>query len=178
MTRALILGRFQPPHLGHLAAIAKASKRHDEVIVVVGSAQESFTMLNPFTAGERMEMLRAGLAERRVKNTILIPLADIHRHGEWVAYVESFAPPFDEVVTNNPLTKLLFEAAKYRVRTGELYRRATCSATRIRERLRLGRSIDDAVSPAVRAILRRIRAGRRLRELGQGEPHADGAPAP
>lgn len=178
MSRALLLGRFQPPHLGHLDAIARASKRHDEVIVVVGSAQESYTHSNPFTAGERLEMLRAALAERRLSAVLVVPLADLHRHGEWVAYVESFVPSFDEVVTNNPLTKLLFEAAGYRVRTGELYRRDTCSATRIRGRLRQGQSVADAVSPAVRKVLRRIRASERLRILAEGDLHDERPPTP
>ncbi|MBI2076928.1 MAG: nicotinamide-nucleotide adenylyltransferase [Euryarchaeota archaeon] len=176
MTRALILGRFQPPHLGHLDAIEQAAKRHDEVVVVVGSAQESFTPTNPFTSGERIEMLRAAVAERGLGNVIIVPLADIHRHGEWVAYVESSVPEFHEVVTNNPLTRLLFETGGYKVTAGKMFHRDVCSATRVRKRLGKGESVDDAVSPAVRKILRRIRAERRLRELSQGDLHGERSP--
>lgn len=172
MTRALILGRFQPPHRGHLAVIEEASRRHDQVIVVVGSAQASYTPDNPFTAGERIEMLLAGLEELGVRNALLIPLADLNRHAEWVAYVESLVPDFDEVVTNNPLTRRLFGDAGYKVRAGRLVDRSVCRATRIRERILRGEPIDDAVPPAVHRVLRRLNAARRVRDLAAGAEDA------
>lgn len=135
-------------------------------MVVVGSAQASYTPENPFTAGERIEMLLAALEPLEVRNVLLVPLADLHRHGEWVAYVESFVPPFDLVVTNNPLTRLLFGRAGYQVRSGTLVDRSVCRATRIRARLAKGESVDDAVPAPVLRILRRIKATARLRQLG------------
>lgn len=169
MKRILILGRFQPPHLGHLEAIARAAARCDEVLVVVGSAQESYTMSNPFTAGERLEMLRAGLRERKIHNCLVVPVVDIHRHAEWVAYVESLLPGFDQVVTNNPLTKLLFQRAGYKVRAEQLQRRSVFEGNRIRRRLAQGQAVSDALSLAVRRVLNRIRAAQRLKVLAAGE---------
>ena len=59
MTRALFVGRFQPFHYGHLHAIEKILEECDELVLVVGSAQMSHEHDNPFTAGERIEMIRA-----------------------------------------------------------------------------------------------------------------------
>ena len=61
--RALFVGRFQPFHNGHIHAIGEILEESDELIIVVGSAQMSHEPDNPFTAGERLEMIR--LADRR-----------------------------------------------------------------------------------------------------------------
>jgi nicotinamide-nucleotide adenylyltransferase len=169
MARALFLGRFQPPHSGHLHAIQTASEEFDEVLVVVGSAQASYTSVDPFTAGERIEMLDAALEEAGVRNARVFPLVDLGRHAQWVAYVESLVPPFDAVVTNNPLTRLLFEASDYEVVNVELHRRRECSGTRIRKALAKGNDVSDAVPTAVDRILKRLDATRRLALLAEDE---------
>ena len=61
--RGLYVGRFQPFHLGHLDAIKYALKQADELVIVIGSAQYSHNANNPFTAGERLIMVRQALFE-------------------------------------------------------------------------------------------------------------------
>lgn len=171
MTRSLILGRFQPPHRGHLDVIEKTAKRADEVVVVIGSAQASYTLTDPFTAGERFEMLRAAFAERGLANVVLVPVADINRHNEWVAYVEGLVPEFDEVVTSNPVTELLFKRAGYRVRREKLIERPQLEGKRIRARLAKGEKVADAVGPAVQKVLNRLRAAPRLARVVEDSEH-------
>jgi nicotinamide-nucleotide adenylyltransferase len=55
--RGVFPGRFQPFHLGHLEIVKWALEKVDELIIVIGTAQESHTIVNPFTAGERMIMI-------------------------------------------------------------------------------------------------------------------------
>jgi len=43
MTTALIIGRFQPFHLGHLLLIKEAAKEADIIVIGIGSSQESRT---------------------------------------------------------------------------------------------------------------------------------------
>jgi len=118
--RALFVGRFQPLHLGHIKAILEISKKYD-VVVVVGSAQESYTFTNPFTAGERIEML---ITEENLKNLDLtvIPVPDINNHALWVKYILSLTPKFDVVYTRNPLTKILFEKEGFEVKEQKIYK--------------------------------------------------------
>ena len=66
VTRGLFVGRFQPFHLGHLAAIKYVLKKVDELVIVIGSAQYSHRRNNPFTAGERLVMVRKALEEAGV----------------------------------------------------------------------------------------------------------------
>jgi len=89
MTIGLYVGRFQPIHLGHLEAIRHLLGQVDELIIVVGSAQHSHTIENPFTAGERITMIRLALQEASVspENYVLVPLPDWDIHKVWVARV-------------------------------------------------------------------------------------------
>jgi nicotinamide-nucleotide adenylyltransferase len=59
--RGLYVGRFQPFHLGHLEAIENVLKEAEELVIVIGSAQYSHNINNPFTAGERLVMIRRAL---------------------------------------------------------------------------------------------------------------------
>jgi len=117
--RALFIGRFQPLHLGHINAILEISKKY-EVIVVVGSAQESYTLKNPFTAGERIEMI---ITEENLKklNLCVIPVLDINNHALWVKHVVSLTPKFDVVYTRNLLTQILFEREGFKVEKQKIY---------------------------------------------------------
>lgn len=118
--RALFVGRFQPLHLGHIKAILEISKIY-EVIIVVGSAQESYTFKNPFTAGERVEMI---IRDEKFKglNLCVIPIADINNHGVWVKYLCSLLPKFEVIYTRNPLTKILFEKEGFKIIEQEIYK--------------------------------------------------------
>ncbi|UTC29649.1 bifunctional NMN adenylyltransferase/nudix hydrolase [Bajunvirus bajun] len=64
MTRydmAVLIGRFQPFHNGHLAVIEKALERADKVLILVGSANLARDTRNPFTYEERRGMIRDAL---------------------------------------------------------------------------------------------------------------------
>ncbi len=108
--RALIVGRFQPYHLGHHEAIKKILKEVNELVIVVGSSQNSFELNDPFTAGERIEMISLALKKEELfEKTFIVPIDDIQQYGLWASKVISYTPEFDLVYTNNPIVKQLFE---------------------------------------------------------------------
>ncbi|MBN2127090.1 MAG: nicotinamide-nucleotide adenylyltransferase [Candidatus Diapherotrites archaeon] len=108
--RALIVGRFQPYHSGHHEAIKKILKEVEELIIVVGSSQNSFELDDPFTAGERIEMISLALKKENLfDKCFIIPIDDISQYGLWASKVISYTPEFDLVYTNNPIVKQLFE---------------------------------------------------------------------
>ena len=165
--RGLLIGRFQPFHNGHLAAVARLRRdRPDEALVLgIGSAQASFTTDNPFTAGERHEMISRALAEAELVGCLPIPVPDIDRHAMWVAYVESLLPPFRRVYTNNALTRLLFERAGYAVESPALVERDRFEGTRVRAALASGGDWRSLVPPSVGAYLEEIGAPGRVHLL-------------
>jgi len=165
--RGLLIGRFQPFHRGHLEVVQKvrADRPSAPLLIGVGTADESYTWENPFTAGERVEMIDRALGEAKVEGFLLVPVADIHRHALWVSYLEGLLPPFDRVYTNNPLTRLLFERAGYLVESPPLFDRARYEGVRIREQLAEGGAWKDAVPLSVAAYLEEIGAPARLKVL-------------
>lgn len=165
--RGLLVGRYQPFHAGHLATVRTIRSRtpEAELVLAIGSAEQSFTWENPFTASERSEMIARALAEARIDRVVTVPVADIHRHALWVRYLEGLLPPFERVYTNNPLTRLLFEKAGYPVESPPLVDRGRLEGRKIRGRLADGRPLGDRVPPAVEKYLAAIDAVVRLRLL-------------
>lgn len=170
---ALVIGRFQPPHEGHLHLLRNAASSAGSLIIAIGSADKSHSVRDPFTAGERIRMLQAALDEARIDAGHIIPIDDLGRYALWVAHVQAHSPPFDLVVTGSPLTERLFRDAGVPVETIETVDRARLEATSVRARLFRGEDVADAVPKSVRDILdepwarERIDAVRRAAE-GEG----------
>lgn len=174
--RGLLIGRFQPFHRGHLATVRAIRKARPDapLLIGIGSAEESFTWRNPFTAGERSEMVGRAIAAVRLGRVEVVPIADIQRHALWVRYLESLLPPFDRIYTNNPLTRLLFERAGYDVESPRLVDRRRFEGFRIRAKLAANRGWRELVPPEVARYLLTIDAPARLRLLRGGEGRSSG----
>lgn len=54
---AVVIGRFQPLHLGHVEMIRKAQELAEDVLVIIGSAYQARTIKNPFDVTERAQMI-------------------------------------------------------------------------------------------------------------------------
>ena len=171
MVRGLFVGRFQPFHFGHLHAIQTILEEAEELIVVIGSAQMSHEPDNPFTAGERIEMIRAALKEAGVKREryMLIPIADAPSHRTWVSYVESQTPRFDVVYSNQALTRRLLIEAGYVVKEIPLHKRSKFEATEIRRRILKGEDWADLVPISVHRIVGEIDGENRIRDLSKSD---------
>jgi nicotinamide-nucleotide adenylyltransferase len=169
--RGLFVGRFQPFHLGHLAAIKDVLKEVDELVIVIGSAQSSHNLNNPFTAGERLIMVRKALEEAGMdySRVWVVPVPDAHLHMMWVSAVEGYTPPFDVVYSNEPLTRRLFIEAKYRVKAVRFHERKLYSSTEIRERMLKGESWEELVPRSVAVFIKEIDGVNRLRDLTKSD---------
>jgi nicotinamide-nucleotide adenylyltransferase len=138
MSSGLFVGRFQPFHLGHLATVKFALSRVEELIIVIGSAQTSHEMRNPFTAGERIRMIKDSLVVDSgldMKRILLIPVADIYMHSLWTHQIDILVPKYNVVFTNDIFTALLFKQREIEVIEPSLYRRKELSATEIRSKM-------------------------------------------
>jgi len=133
--RGMIVGRFQPFHFGHLNAIKYILDEVDDLIVIIAASQQSHQPDNPFTAGERYDMIHNSLIEelKDITRIIIIPANDVKDNGLWVAHITRLVPKFDIVYTNNPLTEYLFSQASKEVRRPPLYERVEFNANHIRD---------------------------------------------
>ncbi len=161
--RGLYIGRFQPYHLGHQAVLEKIAREMDEIVIVIGSAQESHTLENPFTAGERMEMIYAALGQGDLRNKcFVVPLKDINRNAVWVSHLKSMVPRFDVVFSNNSLVVQLFSEARVEVRNPPMYQRDAYSGTAIRRLMREGGDWSALVPEPVATLITRMGGVERL----------------
>lgn len=176
--RGLFVGRFQPLHLGHVQALETILDEVDTLTIVVGSAQYSHTLDNPFTAGERTWMLQESLAEAGLEATV-IPVVDIHRNSLWVSHIETYVPPFDVTFTNNPLPKRLFAERGYETRGFPLVDRERYEARRIRQLILEGGDWQGLVPKPVARIVEAVDGAARLRDLsGSDRASGESADAP
>jgi nicotinamide-nucleotide adenylyltransferase len=165
--RGLYVGRFQPFHLGHLSAIKEVLKEVEELVIVIGSAQYSHNFNNPFTAGERLVMVRTALEECGVdsKRVWIVPVPDVHLHMMWVSSVEGYTPHFDIVYSNEPLTRRLFMESRYKVKPIRLFERKEYSSTEIREKMVKGQNWEKLVPKSVATFIKEIDGLNRLKDL-------------
>jgi nicotinamide-nucleotide adenylyltransferase len=177
--RALLIGRFQPFHRGHLEVVRKIARECSSVTIGIGSAQYSHTPENPFTAGERHLMISSALEEDGIGNYYLVPVVDINRYAVWVAHVVSMVPPFEVVYTNNPLTRRLFAEAGFEVRDSPMFNRAAYSGTEIRRRIVAGEDWQELVPPSVAAAIEDLGGVGRMQDLsGSGRKDDDSGEEP
>ena len=57
----VFIGRFQILHNAHVKIIEQASAMADQVVVIIGSANQPRTLKNPFTENERKDVLEKSL---------------------------------------------------------------------------------------------------------------------
>lgn len=166
--RGLYIGRFQPYHLGHQAVLRKIAQEVDEIVVGIGSAQESHTPENPFTAGERVTMIDGALKDLEA-TCYVIPLEDVARNAVWVSHVRAMTPSFEVVYSNNPLVVRLFTEAGVTVKRPPMYKRELYSGTRIREMMISGANWEGLVPEPVAAVIKEIDGVDRLRTVGKDD---------
>ena len=169
LNRGLYVGRFQPFHIGHLRAIQGVLKEVEQLVIVIGSAQYSHNISNPFTAGERLVMIRRALQEEGVdfSRIWIVPVPDVNLHMLWVAALEGYTPKFNVVYSNEPLTRRLFTEAGYEVRGIKFYERKVYVSTLIREKMLIDKSWTSLVPEIVAKYITEIDGVNRLRDLNR-----------
>ncbi|MDG6219864.1 MAG: nicotinamide-nucleotide adenylyltransferase [Candidatus Thermoplasmatota archaeon] len=163
--RALMVGRFQPFHKGHLESIKHILDEFDYVIIGIGSAQYSHTPENPFTGGERHLMISRALLDEGITNFFLVPITDVNQFGLWVAHVQLIVPPFETLFSNNPLTLRLFSERGYDARRLPLYNREQFSGKVIRDAIVNDGSWEELVPKGVARTIKEIDGVSRLKDL-------------
>lgn len=169
MKRGLFVGRFQPFHNGHLEVIKKILAEVDELIIIIGSSQYSHKLDNPFTAGERIMMIRRAVEETGVEfsRIWIIPVPDVHQHSLWVSQIICYSPKFDVVYANEPLTQRLFTEAQFKVKSLPFIKRNFYSATEIRNRILKEEDWEKLVPSSVFKLIKEINGETRLSDLNK-----------
>jgi nicotinamide-nucleotide adenylyltransferase len=133
----IFIGRFQPFHLGHLATVKYAIEQVKHLYIVVGSSQKSHELRNPFTAGERILMIRNTLNAEKVDPSryLIIPVPDASGHAVWTAYIDQVVPAYEVVFSSDRLTLQLYKEKGVPTIEPPLLDRPKFSATEVRRRI-------------------------------------------
>lgn len=167
MKHGLLVGRFQPFHNGHLYAVKFALRKVDMLWIAIGSAQKSYEQKNPFTAGERLAMIKAVLDENRIdpKRWYAVPINDANVHSLWVSNVDMLIPKYSVVFTNDPLSTMLFKEHGKKVVKIPFLKRKILEGTEIRRRIASDESWKAFVPKQVTEIIKEIDGINRIKLL-------------
>ncbi|MEM0442500.1 MAG: nicotinamide-nucleotide adenylyltransferase [Candidatus Nitrosocaldus sp.] len=175
MKRALIIGRFQPFHNGHLMLARDVLKECDELIIAVASAQFNYLEKDPFTAGERVWMIHDALRDEQidglsmVERCYILAIPNDENNARWYAHLRSYLPPFHIVYTGNEYVAMLLSREGIKVKAPRLFKRDEYNASRIRALMLEGKEWRHLVPKAVAKVIDEIDGVERLRIIARAE---------
>lgn len=154
--------------MGHLLAIEEILKKHDHIIIIVGSAKQRDTPDNPFSVKERVEMLKRSLLARGIKDFEIDSLEDFNDDVLWTSAIKG-TYKFDAVYSQNPWTLECFKRNGVNVKKHRLYYKRKYSGVGIRKRIADGKDWKDLVPPEVHDFIAGIKGEERIRKLSKKE---------
>jgi len=115
--RGLMMGRFQPFHLGHLDLTKQILSECDEVVIALTGSQFNYIEKDPFTAGERIEIIHESLKEDGVdlSKCFIVPIENQFNIATWASYLKSILPQFEKVYSGNDYVTMLLANSGYDV---------------------------------------------------------------
>ena len=161
----LLIGRFQPFHIGHLSAVEFALSKVEKLWIGIGSSNKPNEKKNPFTADERREMILSSIDENTVKQIQIFNIPDVDDHEKWTYHVDSIVPKYDVVFSNDDFTKSLFSKRGIKVISVPLKERESLSGTNVREKIVSDQKWEDLVPEGTKRVLQKISANNRLKIL-------------
>ncbi|MDG5817557.1 nicotinamide-nucleotide adenylyltransferase [Natronococcus sp. A-GB7] len=170
--RGFYIGRFQPFHNGHRNMVEQIAGDVDELVLGIGSADDSHSVRNPFTAGERIMMITKSLVDTDVV-TYAVPIEDLERNSVWVSHVQSMSPHFDVAYSNNPLVVQLFREANFEVRQSPMFNREVLEGTEVRERMINGGDWESLVPEPVVEVVEEINGIERIQMVSGSDTNGD-----
>jgi len=175
---SLIIGRFQPFHKGHLELVRQVLKDSDKLIIVIGSSQYNYIFKDPFTAGERIEMIHDTLVYEAIdlSRIHIIPLSNIENNSMWLAYLQSMTPEFNVIYSGNEfVSTLASDSIGYRkkselnleVRRPIFNKKEMYNGENIRNLIISGKKWQHLVPKQVIDVIERIDGVKRIRVISR-----------
>lgn len=160
----LLIGRFQPFHLGHLDAIKFALSKADMVWLGIGSSDKSHEKENPFTAQEREKMILSSINPDMENKLQIYHIPDLENHKKWIENLDKIVPQYQMVFSNDEMTRHLYSHRNIEVIPIPFTKRDELSGTTVRKRILADQDWEHLVPEGTKKILQDI--GSRDRLLG------------
>ena len=161
----LLIGRFQPFHLGHLEALQFALSNVDKLWIGLGSSNKPIGKSNPFSAEERKKMILSSIDDSMKNKITIYFIPDVDNHVKWIEKIDTIVPKFNIVFSNDPLTDHLYSKRTVQVISIPFLKRDQLSGTRIRDLIKSDQKWDDLVPSGTKLILENLDLKNRLKIL-------------
>jgi cytidyltransferase-like protein len=181
----VVLGRFQPLHLGHTLLIKAAEEwrlensADSQLVLCIGSSNKPESMTNPWNYNEREEMIRSWLKnEEGFGNVKIVSIPDIDNPPKWVSHAEKYHGKNGSFFTSDSFSAELYRKGGWNVVKFPLEKRDQYQGWRVRATAVMLSTIND--DEAIRTVLSlslpestidyliKIDGFRRLAFLGEG----------
>jgi len=169
--RGLMMGRFQPFHLGHLDLVKQILEQCDEVIIAITSSQFNYLEKDPFTAGERIEMIHESLKESCIdlSRCFIVAIENQFNVATWSSFLKSALPHFDKVYSGNDYVKMLLADSSIDVIPPKFLDRSQYNATHIRQMIISDDNWQILVPREVAKFLQKINGKKRLEIISKSD---------
>jgi len=161
----LLIGRFQPFHLGHLEALQFALSKVDKLWVGLGSSNKPPEKNNPFSAEERKKMILSSIDDSMKNKITIYFIPDLDNHVKWIQKIDTIVPKFDIVFSNDPLTNHLYSKRSVQVMAIPFLKRDQLSGTRIRNLINSDQKWENFVPEGTKNFLINTSAKEHLKNL-------------
>lgn len=169
--RGLMMGRFQPFHLGHLDLVKQILSECDQIIIALTSSQFNYLLKDPFTAGERIEMIHNSLIEEKIdmSRCFLAAIENQFNIATWASYLKASLPKFDRIYSGNEYVSMLLADSGYEVVTPKFFKRQEYNATNIRNLIIQNKDWQKFVPKAVSEYITQINGIVRLQTIAKSD---------
>lgn len=154
----VVLGRFQPLHLGHTSLIKAAEEwrlknsADSQLVLCIGSSNKPESMTNPWNYNEREEMIRSWLKnEQGFDNVKIVSIPDIDNPPMWVSHAEKYHGKNGSFFTSDSFSAELYSKAGWNVVKFPLEKRDQYEGWRVRATALMLSTIND--DEAIRTVL-------------------------
>jgi len=166
--RGLMIGRFQPFHRGHLYLVQQILSECNELVIAIGSSQFNYTFSNPFTAGERIQMIHEALIEENVSldKVYIIPIPNSENNSIWLQHLKSMVPKFNVLYTGNAFVKgLVISDENVQIKNPDFLEEGKYNGTHIRTCIVSSKNWKKLVPNSVYRMISRMDGISRVRML-------------
>jgi nicotinamide-nucleotide adenylyltransferase len=161
----LLIGRFQPFHLGHLDALKFSLSKVEKLWIGIGSSNKPNQKQNPFSADERKQMILSSIDESISDRIQIFYIPDIENHEKWIENIDRTVPKFDVIFSNDELTQFLYAKRGIKVISVPFTDRDVLSGTNIRDKINSNQKWENLVPEGTKKILQELGANDRLKSL-------------
>ncbi len=154
----LYVGRFQPFHLGHYKVILNIENKVDTLIIGIGSSQYKNTKKNPFSFGQRKNMIERTFKDKKeiLDKIKIVSIPDLHNECIWAEHVISIVGHIDILFTNDGWLKRLFADKNIKVQDIPFFDRKKYSGSNVRDKISKNKNWKSLVSKATAEVIEEI----------------------